>query len=100
MYRLLERSPASPKKSRHPARVTAKDAALKKGFTSRGSLKNVRRRETPYTSNLGGQCPEQDSKTPLRQEWRFVRLGGFRALTWYQYPRYHQSSLASPCASL
>src|SRR5208337_1062636 len=99
MYRLLERSPASPKKSRHPARVTAKDAALKRDEPA-GEVSRMCGGDTPYTSNLGGQCPEQDSETPLRQEWRFVRLGGFRDLTWYQYPRYHQSSLASPCASL
>jgi hypothetical protein len=37
MNRLLERSPASPKKSRHPARATANEAALKRE-TGRGSL--------------------------------------------------------------
>jgi hypothetical protein len=58
-----------------PARATAKDAALKKRETGRGSLLKVRGIQPPSKKGLGGQWPAWETETPLQTGWRFCMYG-------------------------
>jgi hypothetical protein len=55
MIRLLERFPASPKKKQRPGKSIRQEAALKKGKTGRGILRQARWTRPPAINELGGQ---------------------------------------------
>ena len=65
MNRLLGRRPASPKKSRHPARATANEAALKRGRTGRGKSEVGTVKIATVHKQFGRPVPKQYSETPL-----------------------------------
>jgi hypothetical protein len=100
MNRLLEKNPASPKKSRHPARATANEAALKRDEPA-GKVCSKWVEISPLQRYLGGQWPAQDSETPFRMEWRFVCLNWeFFSSAGEPVFSYPKSLLASRGASL
>jgi hypothetical protein len=55
MIRLLERFPASPRKRQRPGKSIRQEAALKKGKSGRGILRQARWTRPPATHKLGGQ---------------------------------------------
>jgi len=66
MYRLLERNPASPKNSRHPASASANEAALEKRETGRkqsaaGAVETTTARSNSWEASDQRRRPKRHS---------------------------------------
>jgi hypothetical protein len=74
MYRLLDRIPDSPKHSRHPARATANEAALKRdepaGKSAVGTVDI-----TTVHATIGRPVASAGRQKPLRMEWLLCVFG-------------------------
>jgi hypothetical protein len=75
MYRLLELRPASPKKSRRPARASAIKAALQKGNYRQGqSAVGTAGKSAVHHMIWEASDQRRTAKTPFHSEWRFLHL--------------------------
>jgi hypothetical protein len=96
MYRLLEETPASPKNSRHPARATANEAALKREKPA-GEVCKWHGGENHRPDPLAGRpVTSREMRNAAPKRAAFVRLGNCPQLQGERLPR---CPLASGAAS-